>query len=212
MDTQSLIETLAADRDRKARNKGPSWLFLAVLAAVTTGVLFFAAIGLRPDIAYAIETARFIVKVVISGALAVTAFLAMRALARPAAPKRRSLDWLVLPGGLLMLAVAAELYVVPPNLWADSLIGTNYVMCVIAIVSLGTPLLIMFLWALRRQAPTRPALAGAMAGLAAASVAAFFYTAQCPNDSPLFVAVWYSLAALILVAAGALAGNRLLRW
>ncbi len=212
MDTQFLIETLASDRDRKACDQGPSWLFLAVLAAGTTGVLFFAAIGLRPDIAYAIETARFIVKVVISGALAVAAFLAMRTLARPGASKRPPLDWLVLPGGLLMLAVAAELYVVPPNRWADSLIGTNYVMCVIAIVSLGTPLLIMFLWALHRQAPTRPALAGAMAGLASASVAAFFYTAQCPNDSPLFVAVWYSFASLILVAAGAFAGHRVLRW
>ncbi len=212
MDTQILIETLVSDCDRKARDKGPSWLFLAVLAVGTTGVLFFAAIGLRPDIAYAIETARFIAKVVISGALAVTAFLAMRALARPGAPKRRPLNWLVLPAGLLVLAVAAELYAVPPNLWADSLIGTNYVMCVIAIVSLGAPLLIMFLWALRRQAPTRPALAGAMAGLAAASMAAFFYTAQCPNDSPLFVAAWYSFASLILVAAGALAGNRHLRW
>ncbi|MCP3054906.1 NrsF family protein [Aurantimonas marianensis] len=212
MDTQTLIETLVSDREGEARDQGPSWLLIAILAAVTTGISFFAFIGLRPDIGYAVETTRFVAKVVVSGTVAITAFLAMRALARPGAAKRRALDWLVLPAGLLVFAVAAELYVIPPNLWAANLIGTNYVMCVIAIVSLGAPLLIMFLWALRRQAPTRPALAGGMAGLAAAAMAAFFYAAQCPNDSPLFVAVWYSLASLILVAAGGVAGHRVLRW
>lgn len=212
MDTQTLIETLASDRDRKARYGGPSWLFLAVLAVGTTAVFFFAAIGVRPDLAHALETVRFLSKFTVTGTLAATAFLAMRASARPGVSMRRSLEWLLLPSSLLALSVAAELVALPPNLWAANLIGTNYVMCVIAIVSLGAPLLIMFLWALRRQAPTRPALAGAIAGLAAASVAAVFYTAQCPNDSPLFVAVWYPAASLILVAAGTIAGHRVLRW
>ncbi|MEC5289198.1 NrsF family protein [Aurantimonas sp. C2-6-R+9] len=212
MDTQFLIETLASDRDRKAHDRGPSWLFLAVLAAGTTGVFFFGAIGLRPDLFYVWETARFLSKFAITGTLAVTAFLAMRASAHPGVSMKRSLEWLFLPGGLLALSVAAELFALSPDLWATSLTGMNFLFCVIAIISLGTPLLIMFLWALRRQAPTRPALAGAMAGLAAASMAALFYTARCPNDSPLFVAAWYSFASLILVAAGAFAGNRVLRW
>jgi hypothetical protein len=65
---------------------------------------------------------------------------------------------------------------------------------------------------MRQGAPERPARAGALAGLAAAALAATLYASNCTDDSPLFVALWYSLAALIVMAAGALVGGRLLRW
>lgn len=212
MRTKSLIETLASDVERRACDHAPSWPLLAALAVGTTAIFFFAAIGLRPDLGYAWETARFLSKFAVTATLAVTAFLAMRASARPGASMKRPLEWLLLPAGLLTVSVAAELLALPANSWVANLTGMNFLFCVLAIASLGTPVLIMFLWALRRQAPTRPALAGAMAGLAAAAVSAFFYTAQCPNDSPLFVAVWYPLASLILITAGAIAGHRVLRW
>jgi hypothetical protein len=65
---------------------------------------------------------------------------------------------------------------------------------------------------LREGAPRRPALTGALAGAAAAGVAATIYATNCTDDSPLFVASWYPLATLIVVAAGALAGRRFLAW
>ena len=43
-------------------------------------------------------------------------------------------------------------------------------------------------------------------------IAATFYAAHCPDDSPLFVAVWYPLAIAILTGLGALAGRFSLRW
>ena len=51
-----------------------------------------------------------------------------------------------------------------------------------------------------------------LAGAAAAGIAATLYAANCPDDSPLFVASWYPLATMIVVAVGAFAGERLLRW
>jgi hypothetical protein len=54
------------------------------------------------------------------------------------------------------------------------------------------PTLAALLWALRGLAPTRPALAGAAAGLAAGAVGALAYALHCPELSPTFVAVWYS--------------------
>ena len=56
------------------------------------------------------------------------------------------------------------------------------------------------------------AFAGAVAGLAAGGIAAAIYAWHCPDDSPLFLATWYSLAIAIVVAAGFLLGRRLLRW
>ena len=38
------------------------------------------------------------------------------------------------------------------------------------------------------------------------------YAFHCFDDSPLFVATWYLLAAIPVVVIGAVAGSRLLRW
>ena len=70
----------------------------------------------------------------------------------------------------------------------------------------------MFIAALRNGAPVRPGLSGAMAGLAASSIAAVFYAMNCFDDSPLFVITWYPLAVLGVMTAGYLAGVRYLRW
>ncbi|MGA8293552.1 MAG: NrsF family protein, partial [Rhodoplanes sp.] len=53
---------------------------------------------------------------------------------------------------------------------------------------------------------------GASAGLVAAALAATVYAAHCTDDSPLFVATWYSLAIALVVAVGAVLGPRVLRW
>jgi hypothetical protein len=77
---------------------------------------------------------------------------------------------------------------------------------------IAAPVLIAALAALRRGAPTRPTLAGAVAGLAAGGLGATLYAAHCTDDSPLFVMAWYVPAIAIVTIAGALAGARLLRW
>ena len=38
------------------------------------------------------------------------------------------------------------------------------------------------------------------------------HTLRCPDDSPLFVAVWYLLAIAIVALTGRVIGARLLRW
>ncbi|MCC8951144.1 DUF1109 family protein, partial [Bradyrhizobium sp. Arg62] len=58
----------------------------------------------------------------------------------------------------------------------------------------------------------RPAVAGAIAGLLSAGLAATVYASHCTDDSPLFVATWYTLATAIVASVGALMGNRALRY
>jgi hypothetical protein len=65
---------------------------------------------------------------------------------------------------------------------------------------------------LRHGAPSRPTLAGAVAGLAAGGLAATFYAAHCTDDSPLFVATWYTIAIAVLTLLGALGASRIARW
>jgi hypothetical protein len=55
-------------------------------------------------------------------------------------------------------------------------------------------------------------LAGAAAGLLAAACGATLYAFHCFDDSPLFVATWYTLATALVTAIGALAGSKLLKY
>jgi hypothetical protein len=84
--------------------------------------------------------------------------------------------------------------------------------CLTIIPLLSIAPLAALLFAMRDGAPQHPGVAGALAGAAAAGIAATLYASNCPDDSPLFVASWYPLATLIVVAVGAVAGGRLLRW
>ena len=52
-----------------------------------------------------------------------------------------------------------------------------------------------------------PALAGAIAGMLSAGLAATLYASHCTDDSPLFVATWYTIATALVTAIGALAGS-----
>jgi len=74
------------------------------------------------------------------------------------------------------------------------------------------PLLAAALLALRRGAPSRPAVTGAFAGLLSAGLAATLYAAHCTDDSPMFVATWYTIAVGLVAAIGALAGSRVLKF
>jgi hypothetical protein len=92
------------------------------------------------------------------------------------------------------------------------LVGKNSWICMTAIPALSLPLLAGALIGLRHGAPARPAVAGAIAGLLSAGLAATLYASHCTDDSPLFVAAWYTIATALVTAIGALAGAKLLRY
>lgn len=212
MQTDELIADLSGKFARRKSQAGlPLWL-AAAIAPVVAFAVFMPLLGPRPDFLASFGSIRFDMKFVEAGLLAVAALGLLAALARPARPWRNRLPLLLVPALVLLAAVAVELAVMPEATWPIRAIGQNARTCLIAIPTIGAPVLLLLLYALSHQAPTRPTLTGAVAGLAAAGVSSVFYAAHCPDDSPLFVAVWYPLATMILVAAGALAGSRLLRW
>ena len=92
------------------------------------------------------------------------------------------------------------------------LVGSNSRICMTAIPVMSLPILAGALIGLRHGAPARPAVAGAVAGLVSAGVAATLYASHCTDDSPLFVATWYTLATVLVTAVGALVGSRVLRF
>ena len=212
MDTERLIRTLAADGGRPAAPMSRAWLLTIAVSVVVAAIVFFMAIGPRPDIGAAAETPRFLFKFVATLALLATAFAALKALAMPGASMRSALPMLLLAPSLLLVAVGIEMMTVSADQLRDRWIGSNLVLCMTFIPLIGIGPLVAFLLALRHGAPTRPSLAGSVAGLVAGGLAATFYAAHCTDDSPLFVATWYPLAIAMLAVAGAIAGRLFVRW
>ena len=211
MKTDQLVTALVADRRRSVWPLGRLLAAAVALGGMASLAIFALEFGPRVDLAPALSTWRFDLKLVLVLVALAVAFDACSALARPVAAG--SLWRRLLP--LALLAVAAlgiELAVLPRASWATRLIGSNALVCLTAIPLFALAPLAGLILALRRAAPGSPTWSGAMAGALAAAAGAAIYAFHCFDDSPLFVLTWYSLAALPVIAIGALAGNRLLRW
>ncbi|MEX2744508.1 NrsF family protein [Rhizobium mongolense] len=212
MQTNDLINALKADAEKQAMPLGYAWWVAIVAATIIAAGVFFVLIGPRPDFAVAAHTLRFLFKFIVTLALAVVAFALLRVLSRPGSDVRRAACWLFLVPILLGTAVVAELFVVPSDQLVTVWWGSNVYVCLTFIPLIGLGPLAVLLAALRHGAPTRPRLAGAVAGLLAGGIAATFYAAHCTDDSPLFVATWYSIAIAGLAALGTILGRRVARW
>jgi hypothetical protein len=109
--TDELIDLLAKD-------SAPPWRFGSVLAGAVAGgiiiaaILFFAEIGIRPDISEAMSSGRFLFKFVVTVALAVTAIGAVLTLGRPGSDlAHRGLTPAIAP----VLLACAHCDAVPPG-------------------------------------------------------------------------------------------------
>jgi hypothetical protein len=212
MDTDRLIRALAADNAYRARPVGFA-LMLALLAAAPVSLLmFFTELGVRPDVMTAMRNPFFDLKFAVTLALAISAIVVSLHLSRPEA-SLRGFGWLlVIPAGLLTAGIGGEMMMPQRLPMMTRLIGKNSWICMTAIPVLSLPILAGALMGLRHGAPSRPAVAGAVAGLLSAGLAATLYASHCTDDSPMFVATWYTLATALVTAIGALAGSKLLKY
>jgi len=212
METDQLIRTLAADNAHRVRPVG-FVLALALLAGAPVSVaMLFAGLGVRPDLMTAMRNPFFDLKFAVTLALAIPAIAISLHLSRPEA-SLRGWKWLLLiPVGLLLAGIASEMMMPQRLPMMTRLVGNNSRLCMTAIPLMSLPLLVAALIGLRHGAPTRPAVAGAIAGLLSAGLAATLYASHCTDDSPLFVATWYTIATALVTAIGALAGSRVLRF
>jgi hypothetical protein len=212
METEQLIRTLAADNAHRAAPVGLMLTVALLSAAPLSVVMFFAVLGIRPDVMTAMHNPFFDMKFVVTLAMAISAVAVSLHLSRPEA-SLRGWGWLLLiPAGILAVEIGSEMMMPQRLPMMTRLIGSNSRVCMTAIPLLSLPLLVAALIGLRRGAPTRPAIAGAIAGMLSAGLAATLYASHCTDDSPLFVATWYTISTALVAAVGALAGSRVLRF
>jgi hypothetical protein len=212
MDTDRLISALAADN---AHRPPPVRTQLAMALLVTLPVaaaMMLVTIGLRPDFMAAMRNPFFDLKFVVTLALAIPAIVISVHLSRPEAVLGRWVWLLLLSPFILVGAIIAEMMMPQRSPMMTRMMGKGATLCTVAISLFSLPILGAALLALRQGATTRPAFVGALAGMMSSGLAATVYAAHCTDDSPLFVAVWYTIATVMVTALGAFAGSRVLRY
>jgi hypothetical protein len=212
MRTSDLIEILARD----VRATPPGIVSKRLLAAlVAGGLVTFAivALGLRcQPLLAAVQQPWFWMKAAYTCLLTLAGALIVRRLSVPGARVGAA----PLAAGLVILAMLAlgtgQILFTAPADRAALWLGHTWKVCSPLILLLAVPVYACLIAAIRRLAPTRPALTGAAAGFAAGALAATLYGLHCPEQAAAFVASWYTLGIAAATALGAIGGRRLLRW
>ncbi|MBA3623182.1 MAG: DUF1109 domain-containing protein [Methylibium sp.] len=211
MKTETLIDVLArgagpAPRAVAARRLWPA-AAVGLLASAAMALTLFGSI---PAAMYA--TPAPWIKLAYAAALALAAGWLTARLSRPVArlswPSRALLAAVVVMAALGAWTVLAA----GPTERLAALVGETWRSCAWNVLAFSMPALGGVLWAVRGLAPTRPRAAGFAAGLLAGAVGALGYALACPEVSPAFVAVWYSLGIALTGVFGAVLGPHVLRW
>ncbi len=211
IETDRLIRDLSGEAGARRGFGGvESGRFFAVTVALamaaSIGVILLG-VGARPHIGLLVRTTPFLFKIACTLSLVVAGIILAR---RAALPDRRAPTALLLVPSVLLLAVGAVSDTSGLPLTGHSSLSVLH--CVTAILLASVPALLLILSVLRTGAPVRPGLTGGIAGLLAGALGASAYTIGCVNDGRTFVALWYSIAILIVTAAGAAIGRRVLAW
>ncbi|MFY8099137.1 MAG: NrsF family protein [Allorhizobium sp.] len=211
MKTEKLIDWLAEDLAFKPPVASKLILFWLPIAALATGIIFLGLVGIRTDLTStgAMPT---LVKVGLGLVIAIAAVRGTRTLLRPEASIAQGIAAPFAVFLSLSLLLALDLASWGQNGFLGRLLGKSITSCLTVIPLLAAIPLVTSLMALRAGATSHPAFIGALAGLASAGLAIVAYGLYCTEDSPSFVAVWYSLAAVIVALVGSMAGRRWLRW
>ncbi len=212
MKTEVLIRALVADSARPVRPVGHYLLRGVLGGAVSAVALFVLLLHARADLSQAFRSPAFVYKLAVAASLAVTAGYLLPEVARPLPTSAGRRALLMVAPALLAIAVGVELGTQPAGLWLPRLVGHNASHCLSLIPLLAAAPAVSLVIALRRAAPARPAAAGAVAGLLSGGLGAVLYALTCPDDSPLFVATWYTIAIAVVTGVTAYAGRRWLRW
>jgi hypothetical protein len=211
--TDDLIARLAADLKPVRRTALLERLALVITAAlVVSAALMWIWLGLRPDMAEATDTAIFWIKSAYTLILGLLGLWGVERLGRPGSSGRAPLLGALICFVVVTVAATMNYMSAPAHVRDEMLMGGTAAVCPLYVMALSTPFLAAGLAFMRRLAPTKPALAGAAAGLAAGALGAWVYSFHCTEQGLPFLASWYSLGIAAVVVIGALLGKALLRW
>ncbi|MFM9899419.1 MAG: DUF1109 domain-containing protein [Polaromonas sp.] len=213
MKTDDLVAMLATGVTPVPPHAASRPMGLALLLGVPVSLaMLLLGFGVRRDLLRVIDVPMFWLKLAFPLCIALAAFVVVQRLARPGVPVRRAWWALVAPVAMVFAMALGVWFATPEQERLPSLMGVSWRTCAASISLMALPIFALALLALKRLAPTQPALAGAAAGALAGGLGAAIYALYCVEMAAPFLAVWYTAGMLVPVLAGALLGRRWLRW
>jgi hypothetical protein len=191
------------------QRRGMGWALAALLAGAAT-MLWLR--GPRPDLAGGHPDAMFLISAGLFLVLTLASSWAAVDMARPAVGSRRE-GWVWTALMAAVLPVSA-IVVISGNLSRGEDSGVHWGGLECMLYGLGWSLITaatLVMW-LRRGAPSNPARAGLLAGVAAGSAGIFAVALQCPVNALVHIGVWHGMTVVLAGIAGRIALPRLLRW
>ncbi len=213
METDALIRNLSDRPEPVAPGAVARRVVLGLgFGAAVAVALMLAWLGPRRDLMPAMATSMFWMKFAYTALTGLLLAAALIRLSRPAARVGPITVAIAAPLAVLVAMACMRLAQAPPEARRLLLMGDSASVCPWRIVIIGLPVLAGAVWAVRGLAPTRLALAGAVAGGCAGAIGAAIYGFHCNETAAPFVAIWYTLGMAAVAALGGLAGSRVLRW
>lgn len=206
------IDSLVAELEPVRPMRPSAGIVRAGLAAAATLAVLVATVGLRPDIMQGELHTTHLLSCGLIAVLAVASTYAVIDMARPQMGQNRTgWIWATAMAGLLpatALVTSALQYGRTGNVAMD---GDGWA-CMVMGVALGVfTATALTLW-LRRGAPSRPALAGWLTGLASGSVGMFVFSLYCPHNDIGHIGLWHGLSVGFSALLGRMLVPRLIRW
>ncbi|HLY81021.1 MAG TPA: DUF1109 domain-containing protein, partial [Caulobacteraceae bacterium] len=187
MKTHDLIDLLAqAAPPAPPRPIAPRLLGVALAGAAVSALILIAWLGLRP-MHQAMHSPPFWMKAAYTAVLALAGLMATARLARPGGRIGAALVLAAVAVAWLSMMAMMETMRTPAAGQAHLWLGWTWAICPFRILALAAPVFAALFWLMRRMAPTRPALAGAAAGLFAGGVGATVYGLYCQETAAAFV-------------------------
>ncbi len=213
MKTDELV-TLLATGAGAVDPRAPARRCAAAVAAgvLAAAVMMAAWLGVRGSLAQDVALPMLWIKFAFVAWLAVGGWIAAMRLGRPGATLAGVPVALIAPVLAMWMLAAVALSGADAPQRAELFLGQTWNTCPLNIAVLSVPVFAAALWGMKGFAPTRPALAGAAAGLFAGAAGAVVYTFHCPELAAPFLGTWYVLGMLIPTALGAVIGPLVLRW
>lgn len=213
MNQAALIQALCDDLTptiSTPATQGLSWALLIGGGMALAAMI--ATLGVQPGLDHGPAQTALLFKAGVTIAVAMLALRSLAAMARPGAAKVPLLPGLAGAVAAMVCAGLGQMLVAGEAVGGNLVFGASWQACPWRIAALSLPLMASLFWALRRQAPVHLQRTGAVAGLCSGACAAGIYALACPEQSAVFMLLWYGLGIGMATLAGLLAGPRLLRW
>ena len=212
MKTENFISALVEDHMVFQPVLGPNFGLRMLGGLALSLCVFFIFLGVRPDFANVMTDSHIVFKFIFAASVFGSLLPLVIHTIRPENDLGRGLLWLGLPSITLVGGVTFQILTDPSDFLLSGMIGRYPMACLKSISVLAAGPLLALMLMMRSGATTQPIIAGALAGAASGGMGAFIYALHCPDDSALFVALWYSLSIGITTLVGAAIGSKLLRW